>query len=121
MSEKWIRDTGLVFGLFFLILGVWKGTQSFLLVSTGLLVAVLFIPSILTPVAWVWLKVAEVLGFVMNRVFFGLVFFVVVFPVGLFRRIFKGDERDLTPHPNKKSAFIDRDHVVTPENLAKPY
>lgn len=120
MTEKWTRDTGLVFALLFLILGV-KGNSVFLFLSAAFLVALLFVPAVFTPLAWLWLKLTEVLGFVMNRVFFGIVFFLVILPVGMLRRLFKGDARDLNKHPLVASAFVEHEHLVVAEDLTQPY
>jgi hypothetical protein len=120
MSDKWTRDTGLVFALLFLILG-WKGNVYFLAASAVLLVVVLFMPIVLVPLAWTWLKLAEILSFVMNRAFFGLVFFLVIVPMGFLKRIFAGDQRDFQLQPAKKSAFIEREVVIGPQDLANPF
>lgn len=120
LGDKWIRDTGLVFAALFLILG-WKDNPNFLAVSALFIVLVLFAPVVLTPLAWVWLKVAEILGFVMNKVFFGLVFFLVVVPVGVLKRLLTGDQRDLKKQPNRTTAFIEREIVVEAKDLANPF
>lgn len=120
MTEKWIRDTGIVFALLFLFLGS-KGYSWGFAISALLLLIVLFVPSLLTPLAWVWLRLTEALGLVMNKVFFGLVFFVVILPVGLLRRLFKGDTRDQRAQPEQESAFQERDHMVVAADLAKPF
>jgi hypothetical protein len=120
MSDKWVRDTGLVFALVFLLVGVKVSTIGFVLCAVFLL-ALLFAPLLLWPLARLWLFVAEVLGQVMNKVFFGLVFYVVVVPVGLLKRVFEGDQRDLGPQPDKSSAFYEREKLVVAADLAKPF
>ena len=120
MTEKWIRDTGLVFASLFLILG-FNGNQVFLGLSIFFLLSLLFYPNALVPVAFLWKKIAEVLGFVMNKVFFGVVFFGVITPIAYIRRIFYGDERRLS-HTNKDStAFVDCGGIVKGMDIEKPY
>jgi hypothetical protein len=121
MTDKWIRDTGLVFAAFFLLIGTLRHSGWALWLSLAFLVVLLFVPKVLTPLAWVWLKVAEILGLVMNKVFFGLVFYIVVVPVGLLRRILKGDARDLALQPDRETAFVERGKTVEAADLAKPY
>jgi polyferredoxin len=120
MSDKWVRDTGLVFALLFLLLGI-RGSGTSLIVSLVFLLVVLFAPATLTPLAWAWFKVAEGLGFVMNKVFFGLVFCIVIVPVGLLRRLLQGDARDLKNQPEKSTALHSRDHVVVAADLVHPF
>ncbi|MDE2071662.1 MAG: hypothetical protein KGI70_02950 [Patescibacteria group bacterium] len=120
MSEKWVRDTGLVFALLFLILGA-RFNPLYLWGSAAFLLAIMFAPSALTPFAWAWLKFAELLGSVMNRVFFGLVFFIVLTPVGFLKRLLSGDMRSLKLQCRGGSAFVDGPGKVLPERLTKPY
>ena len=120
MNDKWVRDTGLIFTLIFLIVG-YRGHAWALLLSGLILVALLFFPSILWPFGYVWFKLAETLGKIMNKVFFGLVFFCIVTPIGYLRRLTVGDARDLTTHPDRESAFIDRNIKIKKEHITKPY
>lgn len=120
MSEKWKRDTGILCALVFLLLGYRFDTR-FLLVSVVFLLAVLFVPALVTPVAYMWQRLAEVLGFVMNKVFFGLVFFAVVTPVRVLRGWFSKDSFALPFGNGTPSAFIERSHVWGKDDLAAPY
>ena len=108
MTDTWDKDTGLVFALFFLLVGILKGHVWALWVSTALLLLVLFIPLALKPLAVFWFSVAEHLGFIMNKVFFGLVFMLIVVPVGLLKRASSGDARSMKKQPTVHSAFKER-------------
>ena len=120
MNDKWVRDTTLIFSLIFLFLG-YKGYAWFLPLTGVLLLALLFFPSALWPLGYLWFKVAEVLGKIMNKVFFGLVFFAIVTPIGYMRRLIMGDARDLSYHPDRASAFADRSGWMTKAQIEKPY
>ncbi len=120
MTEKWIRDTGLVFSLLFLLLGAY-GNTLFLWLCGFFLIALVFYPSALKPVAFLWLKIADLLGSVMNRVFFGLIFFTVITSIGYLRRMLVGDQR-YESHNNKDStAFVTRDQMIDPMDMERPY
>jgi hypothetical protein len=120
MTNKWVRDTGVVFALVFLVIG-FKGSKVALVVSALLLLAVLFAPSVLRPLARVWKWVAEMLGRVMNKVFFGLVFFIVIVPVGYLKRRASGDSRHLRKDPSSTSAFIDGKGQYAKSLFTKPF
>jgi|SRR3989338_5998375 len=120
LTEKWVRDTGIIISLIFLFFG-YNGSSWSLLLSGAVLLALLFLPSALWPFGYLWLKVAEVLGKIMNKVFFGLVFFVVVTPLGYLRRLIVGDERDLSYHKDRASAFRGRCGRIQREQIEKPY
>jgi hypothetical protein len=108
MTTSWDKDTGLVFSLVFIILGLVRDSLWMLWVSATLLGAVLFIPGILRPLGLLWRAVAENMGFVMNNIFFGLVFLLIVVPMGYLKRIVAGDARDQYTQPLLPSAFHER-------------
>jgi len=121
MNEKWVRDTGLIFALLGLFFS-YRGFAWGLPVAAVLLLAVLFVPKALWPLAWVWERIAHGLGFVMQGVFFGLVFFAVITPVALVRRIFVRDPLVLYSGAEKDTAFVSHaGGIVRREHLEKPY
>jgi hypothetical protein len=93
------REFGLLVGGVFIALGGWwfyRGrypTLSVLLLCSG---AALALCGALRP-RWLvvpnrlWMGMAAAMGFVMTRVILGLVFFLLVTPIGLVRRLTGGD------------------------------
>jgi hypothetical protein len=59
----------------------------------GLIVAGLLFPRVLTVPHRLWMALAEALSFVMTRVILAIVFFFVVTPIGLVRRLLPGNAR----------------------------
>lgn len=116
LTEKWVRDTGLILALVFLFFA-YKEYSWGLHLSALTLLALLFYPSLLKPLAYLWLKLTHLLGSVMNKVFFGLVFFFVVTPIALLRRLL-GKEH--VEHGGE-SAFVMRSGIMRRESLEKPY
>ena len=55
------------------------------------LLVTLLLPKLFTPFTWLWFRLGEGLSFVFGRLLLVLVFFLVVTPVGLLRRILKID------------------------------
>ncbi len=121
MSEKWVRDTGLVFALVALLFA-YKGFTLGIPGAALLLLAVMFFPKALWPLAWTWEKVAHGLGFVMQRVFFGIVFFAIITPVGLIRRLFVRDPLMIAGIADRTTAFMAHEGgIVRKEDLEKPF
>jgi len=118
MSEKWTKETGLVFAIFFLVLGYF-GNSVFIIVSGLILVAVLFAPRVLFPLAYIWFHLARVLALIVPKVLFALVFFLIVTPIAFIRRLMKIDTLFLRSMP--KSSFVDRNKLFRAEDLEKPY
>lgn len=120
MSDAWVRDTGIVFALVFLVFA-WAGNRTALIVSALFLLCVLFAPVLLTPLAKLWLMLSVVLGKIVNPVFFGLVFFLIIAPIGYVRRVTLGDARDLQKDEARTSAFVGEKRLFTKELFTKPF
>jgi hypothetical protein len=97
-TRKELRSTGLVVGTAFLVLGVlmwWRRgkvpPQVFYALGGVLLVLGLIAPALLRPFHFVWMKLAEGMGWVMNRVILGLVFFVFFTLTSLVIRLMRRD------------------------------
>ena len=89
------REFGLVVGGVFILLGAWwlyRGkfaTASHIALPLG---AVLVLLGLLFPKALIypnkyWMKMAEGMAFVMTRLILGIVFFLVVTPIGFIKRL----------------------------------
>jgi hypothetical protein len=92
------RKFGLTVGIAFLViaaLAYWRGRDAApraLGVLAALLVAAaLIVPRQLEPVERAWMKLAHVISRVTTPVFMGIVYFVVLTPIGIIRRTFGGN------------------------------
>lgn len=94
-SSKALRKFGITVGLVFLLLGLavlWRVgmTNLMLIFSTagGLLVlSGLIMPTVLKPIYIPWMGFAFAAGWLVSRLILILVFFLVIFPVGLLARL----------------------------------
>ena len=95
LDTRELRQFGLLLAavvavLWLIIAGVsnwpWLAGVSALLVMLGLLV-----PVALRPVHWLLMKVGHVVSKVLNPVLLGVVYFVIITPIGLALRLFKYD------------------------------
>jgi hypothetical protein len=90
------RKFALTVGLAFIALGAlvyfWRhkelAGQILALLGVALIVAGLVAPTALTPVERAWMKLAHLLSRVTTPIFMGLVYFVVLTPIGLLMRLF---------------------------------
>ena len=80
----------------------------FLVVSGSIIIVTLVRPSILAPLSWAWLKLGLLLGRVGNPIFLGVVFFLVVVPMAVFRSLLSKDSLHLKFKPDLKSYWIER-------------
>lgn len=87
------RKFGFTLGLAFLALGsvvMWRGRQktAMVLLSLGgiLLLAGLLVPTTLGPVERAWMGFGHLLSRVTQPIFMGIIYFVVIAPIGFLRR-----------------------------------
>jgi len=120
MSEKWVRDTGL---LILVVLAVIDATGGNIPAGWIVIVGVLimFWPKVFWPVAWVWDRLVKVLALIMPKVFFSIVFFAVILPVGALKKAISGDTMRLRRIGEYKSAFVERNHKYSKDDLAMPF
>ena len=88
------RKFGLTVGSAFLVLGgiaYWRGRHRVAMVLLGLgaalVVAALVIPTSLGPVERAWMGLAHAISKVTTPIFMGIVYFIVLTPIGLVRRL----------------------------------
>ena len=107
------RSFGIVFFVVFLLIGlypllkgsdlrIWSITISFIFLSLSLLDS-----SLLTPLNKLWFKFGLFLGKIISPLIMGLIFFVVVSPIGIIMRLFKKDLLNLK-YNKKKSYWIEK-------------
>ena len=91
------RSFGLVFFVVFLLVSAWPlfSEQSLriwaLVVSLIFLVSGIFKSKLLTPLNLVWTKFGELLGKIISPIVMGLVYFVIITPMGIFMRLIRKD------------------------------
>lgn len=89
------RNFGLLVGGVFAALGLWWlyrgkfGTIALVVLALGAALMVLgaVVPRSLVLANRAWMMLAEALGFIMTRVTLGIVFFLVVTPIGFIKRL----------------------------------
>ena len=108
------RSFGVVFALVFLAVGIWmvSGSRSegwfFLAGSTLFFVIALVCPPILGPLNRAWAKFGLLLGRLVNPLILGVVFFLVITPMAVVRRLLGKDSLHLESKPGLESYWIDR-------------
>ena len=109
------RSFGLVFFIVFLIVALWplKYEENIRLWSLALSI-VFFILGILnskllTPFNRFWFKLGICLGTIVSPIVMGLVYFLVVTPVGIFMRLLGNDLLKMRKEKNTSTYWIKRD------------
>lgn len=108
------RGFGFVFAGFFALVAIvrwWKGQAGpgwFAAAAGAMLILALLRPASLAPLNRLWTKLALLISKVMNPVIMGILFFLVVAPIGLLMRAFGKRPLALAFEPAAKTYWIER-------------
>jgi hypothetical protein len=115
------KDTGLAVVLILLIIEYIKRPNWLTVAAMTVLVLVMTWPSLFKPLARIWFGFSHILGGVVSKVLLTLVFFIVVTPIGLIRKVFGADPMKLSIwKKSSNSVLVDRNHSYTKEDIEKP-
>lgn len=98
-SRRAEREFGLIVGGIFALLGAWwiyrgkftRVAHVTLPLGVGLVLLGIIVPRVLVYPNRAWMLLAEALSFVTTRIVLGIVFFLIVTPIGLLKRLFGWD------------------------------
>ncbi|MBP5201987.1 hypothetical protein J6253_04535 [bacterium] len=122
ITKKQASDSGMALVLIALICLAVLKNNAFLWAAFVILVIDMICPMIFKPFAFVWFGFSRVFGTFMSKIMLALVFFLIVFPMGLLRRILGKDTLRLHQFRREKtSVFAERNHEYTAADLDKPY
>ena len=121
-TKEQAKDTGMAMVLICLLLGYWGKFPKFLPVSLVLLLLTMVWPNAFRPLAVLWFGLSHLLSRVMSRVILTVVFFLVVTPIGVIRRLWGADALQLKKwKQGRGSVFVVREGPVQGEDMANPY
>ncbi len=118
---KGIRKFGFIalvfFGcLFFIALWAERTVATYVFGALGLLgLGLLGLPERLRPVYGAWMKVAHLIGRVVNTLILTIAYYVVITPSALIKRVFGGAPIPTRPDKSASSYWITRTEPVQPK------
>jgi hypothetical protein len=122
INKNQSRDTGLAMVLLLMIVAATRKKEGYLFLAVALQVVNMTVPQIYKPVAVIWLGLSDLLGSVVSRILLSIVFFVVVTPIGMFRRLIGRDSLKLRAFKaSKESVMVDRNHTFVGRDLEAPF
>jgi polyferredoxin len=122
MTKDQSRDTGMAMVLLLLLI-YWKTRRDGLVYAALILHLVnMIVPRVYAPVAVLWLGLSHVLGTIMSKVLLSILFFGLVTPIGVLRRLFGKDSLKLRAFKaNGESAMSVRNHLFVSRDIERPY
>ena len=112
------RNFGIVFFFVFLIISLWPVANDNALRIWSIFLAITFLilglmnSKLLTPLNILWFKFGMFLGFVVAPIVMGIIFFLVVTPIGLLMNIMGKDLLNKRYSKKKESYWIERDKPI---------
>ena len=122
VTKDQIKDTGMAAVLICLLLEILTLHHQFIILAILLLIVDMVVPIVFKPVAVVWFGISRVLGKVTSRILLTIIFFLLVTPMGILRKIFNKDSMQFKKwKQGSSSVFKERHHSFKPEDLETPY
>ena len=108
--------------LVLLIAQLATGRDGFITAALVVLVAAMTVPLIFRPASVVWFGLSHVMGTVMSKVLLAAVFYLIVTPIGILRRLLGHDSLRLRAFKRGTASVLQpRNHVYVAADLDKPY
>jgi len=116
------KDTGMAMTLIFILIGYFYHKQYFIGWAILLLVLTMTWPNLYKPAGRLWFGLSYVLGTVMSKILLSILFFTIVTPIGLIRRLTGSDPLQLKKwKKDRASVFRVRNHTFSSADLKNPY
>ncbi|MBS4030260.1 MAG: hypothetical protein KGZ63_02415 [Clostridiales bacterium] len=122
INSKQILDTGLVFVLIVLLVAFRIKNLQLVLLAIVLLLISMSAPRVFSPLAKIWFGLSHLVGTVVSKVLLTLVFFLIVTPIAVVRKLLGGDSmQSRVWKKSKESVFKTYDKEYKAEHLRNPY
>jgi hypothetical protein len=122
ITKEQSKDTGMAMVLLLLLASAAFKREILVTVAIIALVVDMTLPQLYRPVAVLWLGLSHLLGTVLSKIVLTLVFFGVVTPIGLARKLLGFDSLKLRHFKSgENSVMVIRNHIFTGKDIEKPY
>ena len=90
--------------------------------SLCIVLVIMIFPILFYPLAILWFGLSKIMGMITSRILLGIIFYLVVTPVGLARRLYGKDRLNLVNFKKgENSVFINRDHKYDASDMTHLY
>ena len=122
VTKKQASDSGMAIVLILLLIGFLSGNNLYYKISMPVLVMNMIYPMFYYYFAILWLGFSQILGTVVSKIILSVVFFVIVFPVALIRRMMGKDSLQLKQFKKSGSSVMKtRNHRFSSDDIVHPY
>jgi hypothetical protein len=122
ITKKQCVDTGLAMSLIAILVGLYTKDHIYQVMTLFLITVNMLVPKAFYPLAIIWFGMSELFGSIISKILLVCVFFLIVTPVGLFRRIIGKDRLNLSGFKrDTTSVFKERNHTYTSSDLKNTF
>lgn len=122
ISRDQAKDTGMAITLLCLLFGWFGNIRPFFVIAMIVLLVTMLMPQVMIPVAKLWFGLSHLFGIIMSNVLLSVLFFIIVTPIGVVRRLTGHDSLQLKKwKKGKESVFKVREHTFTSSDIQHPY
>ena len=116
------RDTGQAMALLCLIILIFFRQASFAGIALIVLLINMLRPQVYKPLAKWWFALSNLLSRIVPRILLGVLFYVMVTPVGLIRRVLGKDPLQLKKwKKGRESVLRERNHTLSAKDIINPF
>ena len=122
VTKKQSGEFGLVAILATLFLALYFKKNEYVVVAFVLTFITLVVPGLFYPFAVFWFGLSKILNAISSRIMMAIVFFLVLTPIALIRKLTGVDSLKIKEFKkNKQSVMIQRDHLYTGADLENTF
>lgn len=118
-NRKKDLETVAVLAVFLLVVYFLTKKAVFILAALVLLAVAILFKDIASRIASAWMGFSRVISFINTRIILTILFYLILTPLALIRRLFGKDHLKLKKNPPATTYFDTRDHTFTKEDFEK--
>jgi hypothetical protein len=118
ISKEQVREFGMLLVLVTSLIAFYYGKNNLIFVVFILALLTLILPMVFYPFALIWFGFSKIMGKISTGILLGLVFFIVVIPVGWIRRMMHLDGLKIKQfRKTRDSVLVNREHIYIDKDL----
>jgi hypothetical protein len=122
ITKEQAKDSGMAIVLILLLVGLITKDNIYFKLAAGVLLMDMIFPMFYYPFAIFWLGISGIMGSIVSKVLLLVIYFVIVLPVALWRRLLGKDSLLLKGFKkSNESVMRSRNHVYEAADLEKPF
>jgi hypothetical protein len=122
ISKEQARDSGMAIVLILLIIGYFANEDIYYKAAIPVLLMNMIFPRFYYPFAVLWFSLSNLLGTIVSKILLSVVFFIVVMPIALLRRLLGKDTLLLKKFKGGNGSVMKtRNHTFMAADLEKPF